>query len=80
MYFSFVNNLELFQMHNSPEYLQKALWSLEELALYTKGGSSGVRDDVRVLVCNLGDAGERIMLDKGIPFTPKYLKESILIQ
>lgn len=80
LYAVFTNELRMFQTYTLPEFLYKALEALEELALYTTGGSSSARDDIRILVCNIGDAGEAIMLKQGVLFTPKYLKETPLIQ
>ncbi len=80
LYAVFTNELRMFQTYASPGFLYKALEALEELALYTKGGSSSARDDIRILVCNIGDAGEHHMIKEGVLFTPKYLKETPLIQ
>jgi hypothetical protein len=80
LYAVFTNELRMFQSYVLPDFLYKALEALEELALYTRGGSSSARDDIRILVCNIGDEGEQLMLKKGVLFTPKYLKETPLIQ
>ena len=80
LYYTFSNNLRMFETYLNPDFLNKALEALEELALYTKGGSSDARDEIRILVCNLGDRGELMMLKNKVPFTPKYLKETPLIQ
>ena len=65
---------------SSPDHLYKALEALEELALYTRGGSSEARENIRMLVCDLGDAAELELVLKGVKFTPKYLKETPAVQ
>jgi len=81
LYYTFTNELDMHQATmSSPRHLYLALDALEELALYTRGTSSGVRDEVRILVCNLGDAAELELILKGVRFTPKYLKETPFVQ
>jgi hypothetical protein len=70
----------MFEKYMTQAFLNDALRSLEELSLYTKGGSSDATENIRVLVSNIGEEGERMMLKNGILFTPKYLKETQSIQ
>ena len=63
----------------SASYLYGAIDNLQDLGLYMKGGSSDVVYEIHQLASDIGDAGERMLLDEalaqGVRFMPKYLKE-----
>jgi hypothetical protein len=62
----------------SAGYLYKAIDNLQDLALYAKGGSTGLIDEIHSLASQIGDAGELMILDQalqqGVRFYPKFIK------
>jgi hypothetical protein len=83
LYYSFLNNMKLMQqvtysVDTSAGYLYKAIDNLQDLALYAKGGSTGLIDEIHELASRIGNAGELIILDsalnQGVRFYPKFIK------
>ena len=83
IYYSFLNNMKLMQqvihsVDTSAGYLYKAIDNLQDLALYAKGGSTGLIDEIHSLASQIGDAGELMILDQalqqGVRFYPKFIK------
>jgi len=88
LYYTFVNEMEIYKrspdVDTGSSHLYKALEALEELALYVKGGSTSVSEEIWELIHDIADHEEAQMLqaalEKGVRFAPKYLKEYPLIQ
>jgi len=82
-YSEFVNNLELseqtlYSVTLSKKYLYKSLDALQDLALYSKGGSSGLIEEIHEMTSAIGDIVERQIantaIEQGVRFNPKYIK------
>ena len=82
-YAEFINNLELseqmvYSVTQSVKYLDYAIEALQDIALYAKGGSSGLREELHELASSVGDAMERLIaktaISQGTRFHPKYMK------
>ncbi len=84
LYYSFVNEMEIYNKSQDEKHLYQALGFLEELALYVKTGSTTVSEEIWELIHDIADEEEaRILqraLERGIRFVPKYLKEYPTIQ
>jgi hypothetical protein len=83
LYYSFLNNMKLMQqvlnsVETSAGYLYTAVDNLQDLALYAKGGSTGLIDEIHDLASRIGNAGELMILDsalkQGVRFYPKFIK------
>ena len=79
-----MNNIELFEQTTysvtlSQKYLYRAIDSLQELALYTVGGSSNAIHEINELASEIGDIAEQMIaetaLKQGVRFRPKYIKD-----
>ena len=79
-YSEFVNNLYLseqmsYSVTQSSKYLYKALDALQDIPLYSVGGSSGLIQDIHELTSSIGDAMERNIaqtaVSQGIRFVPR---------
>ena len=88
LYYTFVNEMEIYKrspdVDTGSRHLYKALEALEELALYVKGGSTSVSEEIWELIHDIADHEEaqilKNALENGVRFAPKYLKEYPLIQ
>lgn len=84
-YSEFINNLELseqmvYSVTQSTKYLYKALDALQDIPLYSVGGSSGLISDIHELASSIGDAMERNIaqtaISQGVRFVPRYIKDT----
>ena len=84
-YSEFVNNLELseqmmYSVTQSSKYLYKSLDALQDIPLYSVGGSSGLIQDIHELASSIGDTMERNIaqtaIKQGIRFVPRYIKDT----
>lgn len=83
LYYKFLNNIELMEqtiqsVDTSSKYLYTALDNLQDIALYSKGGSSGFIDKIHDLSSRIGNEAELMILEvalqQGVRFHPKYIK------
>lgn len=84
LYYTFVNEMEIYNRSQDPKHLYQALETLEELALYVKTGSTGITEEIWLLIHDIANQEEekllRSALERGVHFAPKYLKEYPPIQ
>ena len=84
LYYKFLNNIELMEqtlqtVETSSKYLYLAIDNLQDIALYAKGGSTGLIEQVHDIASRLGNEAELMILEvalqQGVRFHPKYLKD-----
>jgi len=83
-YSEFINNLELseqmiYSVTQSSKYLYKSIDALQDIPLYSIGGSSELIQEIHELASSIGNTMERLIaetaISQGVRFYPKYIKD-----